>query len=47
MKCAFHRYTRTMRVDNSGEHFFELGALRVRNQLPNSPFPDTVDRDSR
>ncbi|GMT01348.1 hypothetical protein PENTCL1PPCAC_23522 [Pristionchus entomophagus] len=40
-------YARTMRVDNGGEHLFELGTMRVSNLLRDTPFPDTLDRDSR
>ncbi|GMT29181.1 hypothetical protein PFISCL1PPCAC_20478, partial [Pristionchus fissidentatus] len=40
-------YTRTMRVDNGGEHLFELGTMRVSNLLRDTPFPDTLDRDPR
>ncbi|GMR54355.1 hypothetical protein PMAYCL1PPCAC_24550, partial [Pristionchus mayeri] len=40
-------YARTMRVDNGGEHLFELGTMRVTNLLRDTPFPDTLDRDSR
>ena len=44
---SLFRYCRSMRVDSGGEHLFQLGTIRVSNLLPDSPFPDTLDRDSR
>ncbi|CAI4230003.1 unnamed protein product [Auanema sp. JU1783] len=40
-------YTRIMRIDNSGEHSFEVGSIRVSNLLPDSIFRDTIHRDDR
>lgn len=36
------RYTKTSRSDDSVEHQLELGYVRVKNLLPNEPFPEVT-----